>query len=217
MRLNDLIIIALNKIFILTLFGGAFLINQVSGLEELQINCIPATEKEIAIGSTNRIKIQAVKNALNNENFKIVSCSALSNVRPQPVSDEETLQGAINRAKDCLQKTESSLAIGLEAGIVFLGEQVYLCHWGAIVDRNNNIYFTNGPLILLPKEYCKDLLGGKNLEEIMLSSTGIENLGSKEGAIGVFTQNRLDREKVLTQIVKALIGQYYYYQKTQHE
>ena len=50
MKLNDIIINILNKIFILTLFGGAFLINQVSGLEELQTNCFPATEKEIAIG-----------------------------------------------------------------------------------------------------------------------------------------------------------------------
>lgn len=56
------------------------------------------------------------------------------------------------------------------------------------------------------------LLDGKNLEDIMHHSTGIESLGAKEGAIGVFTQNRLNREQVLTQIVKALIGQYYYYQ-----
>lgn len=207
----------LNKIFITILLGGILLINHVNGLEELQINGLLNTEKVIAIGSTNRIKIQSVKNALDNENFKIVSCSAESNVRPQPISDEETLQGAINRAKDSLQKMESSLAIGLEAGVVFLQEQIYLCHWGAIVDNNNNIYFTNGPLILLPKEYRTDLLNGKNLEEIMHNSTGIENLGSKQGAISVFTQKRLDREQVLTQIVKALIGQYYFYQKTQHE
>ena len=104
------------------------------------------------------------------------------------------------------------MAIGLEAGVVFLKNQVYLCHWGAIVDRNHNTYFTNGPLILLPSEYQEPLLNGKNLEDIMHHSTGIESLGTKEGAIGVFTQNRLNREQVLTQIVKALIGQYYHYQ-----
>jgi non-canonical (house-cleaning) NTP pyrophosphatase len=45
----------------------------------------------------------------------------------------------------------------------------------------------------------------------MHHSTGIESLGAKEGAIGVFTQNRLNREQVLTKMVKALLGQYHYY------
>jgi inosine/xanthosine triphosphatase len=133
-------------------------------------------------------------------------------VHPQPLSNEETLQGAINRANDCLDKTDSPLAIGLEAGIVFLQNQVYVCHWGAIVDRKQNTYFTNGPLILLPTEYHQNLLDGQNLEEIMHHSTGIGNLGAKEGAIGIFTQNLLNREQVLTQMVEVLIGQYRYYQ-----
>ena len=170
--------------------------------------------EKIAIGSTNPVKVQAVKNALNDETIHIVPYAALSKVRPQPLSDEETLQGAINRAKDCLEKTDAPLAIGLEAGIVFLQNQVYLCHWGAIVDRNQNIYFTNGPLILLPTDYRQALLNGQNLEDLMHHSTGIKSLGAKEGAIGIFTQNRLNREQVLTQIVKALVGQYSYYQPT---
>ncbi len=169
------------------------------------------TACEIAIGSTNPIKIQAVKNAIDNEKVRVVPCSATSKVRSQPLSDEETRQGAINRAKDCLEKTESALGIGLEAGIALLEGKVYLCHWGAIVDRNQNVYCSNGPLILLPKEFEKLLLDGQCLEDIMHRAKGIEHLGTKEGAIGVFTQNRLNREQVLTQIVKALIGQYHYY------
>lgn len=189
------------------------MINQVSGIDESRRDLV-STISEIAIGSTNPVKVQAVKNALNDEKVHIVSCSASSKVRPQPLSDEETLQGAINRAKDCLEKTASILAIGLEAGVVLLQNQIYLCHWGALADRNDNTYFTNGPLILLPPEYSKPLLQGENLEDIMHHSTGIESLGAKEGAIGIFTQNRLNREQVLTQMVKALFGQYHYYQST---
>lgn len=168
----------------------------------------------IAIGSKNRVKIEAVKNALNDENVFVIPCSAFSLVREQPLSDEETLQGAVNRAKHCLELTESDLAIGLEAGIV-LKEQVYLCHWGAIVDRQNNTYITNGPLILLPEEYRGPLLNGQSLEDLMQHTTGIENLGTKAGAIGIFTQNLLNREQVLTQMAKALLGQYRYYSASQ--
>lgn len=169
--------------------------------------------KEIAIGSKNPVKIQAVKNALNNGNIQIIPYAAVSKVRSQPLSNEETLQGAINRARDCLENTQSDVAIGLEAGVVFIEDKVYLCHWGAIADRDQNIYFTNGPLVLLPSSFCIALKEEKNLEDIMHYSTGIDNLGAKEGAIGVFTQNRLNREQVLTQIATALVGQYFYYQK----
>lgn len=166
----------------------------------------------VAVGSKNPVKVQAVKNAFLNEDITLIPCSASSNVRPQPLSDEETLQGAINRAKDCLEKTEVQLAFGLEAGVLFLNTQLYLCHWGAVVDQDRHVYFTNGPIILMPQDYQEALLAGKNLEDIMHDSTGIQSLGAKEGAIGVFTENRLNREQVLTQIVQVLIGQYRYYQ-----
>lgn len=156
----------MKNIFCLAI-GGILLVNQVNGVETKQPSISKLCKIEIAIGSTNPVKIQAVKNGLNDEDICVTPCSASSKVRPQPLSDEETLQGAINRAKDCLEKTEATFAIGLEAGVVFLQNKVYLCHWGAIVDRNQNIYFTNGPLILLPAEYGNSLLAGENLEDIM--------------------------------------------------
>lgn len=133
----------------------------------------------VAIGSTNGIKIQSVKNVLGPTDI-LIPCSAESKVRPQPLSNEETLEGALNRAKDCLEKTEATLAIGLEAGIHFLNDQTYLCHWGAIIDRSGNTYFTNSPIILLPHDYKQALLAGDTLEHLMHQSTGIENLGKKK-------------------------------------
>jgi len=190
--------------FLLTLISAAFI-----GHQAVDSN---ASMIKIAVGSTNPIKIQAVRNALSNGSMQLISCSASSNVRPQPLSDDETLQGAINRARHSLVQTDSFLAIGLEAGVVFLHDEVYLCHWAALVDRDHKTYSTNGPLILLPKDYTQDLVKGKNLDEIMHERTGIENLGSKQGAVGFFTNNNLDREQMLTQMVRVLLGQYNHYQ-----
>jgi len=169
--------------------------------------------KNIAVGSLNCVKLQAVQNAWDDPSVTITPYSVPSNVPSQPLSDEETLEGAINRALNSLMKSEADLGFGLEAGIVFIRDDVYLSHWGAIVDRSEKVYFTNGPLILLPADYREPLLRGKSLEEIMHGSTGIQKLGAKEGAIGVFTENRLNREQVMTQMVKVLIGQYFYYEK----
>ena len=168
----------------------------------------------IAEGSTNRVKIQAVKNAVADIEIDVIGYSASSNVRAQPLSEEETRHGAMNRAQETLHKTQAGIAIGLEAGVFFLNDNVYLCHWGALVDRNENRYLTNGPIFVLPNAFRKDLLAGHNLEEIMHHSTGIKNLGSKEGAIGIFTGQRINREKVLTEAVKVLLAQYDFYHQS---
>ena len=155
------------KIFICLAIGGILMTNQANCIDELQKiqACVCVTK--VAIGSINRVKIQAVKNAFNDGEIQIVSCSALSGVRPQPLSNEETLQGAINRARDCLKIDRCWIGYWFRSWGSGVGGQVYLCHWGAFVDRNQNTYFTNGPLILLPAEYLKPLLEGQNLEDIM--------------------------------------------------
>ena len=39
-----------------------------------------------------------------------------SGVSPQPFSDEETIQGAINRARAAVKETGADIGIGLEGG-----------------------------------------------------------------------------------------------------
>ncbi len=175
-------------------------------------------ELHISVGSMNSVKIQAVKNAIDPKltSVHVTGCSASSSVREQPLSDKETQTGALQRAQDCLSKDKKSdIAIGLEAGVVFSGESIYLVHWGVLVDRTQKIYMTNGPLIRLPDEYKNALLSGKTLEEIMHDTTGIVSLGSKQGAVGIFTDGFLTRQDILTVMVKVLLGQYLYSQRVQ--
>lgn len=164
----------------------------------------------VAVGSANQVKIDAVAQGLQGEDVVIISHPAASLVRDQPLSEEETIQGATNRAKECLYKTDAAVAFGLEGGILFKNGQVFLCHWGVLADRNGNVLISNSPLLRLPDEYRQGLRDGQNLDEMMAKFTGIENMGRKEGAIGFFTQNRLSRSQVLAQTVKILFGQYYY-------
>lgn len=163
------------------------------------------------MGSTNPKKIQAVKNALEGEQVFILPCSVDSQVGAQPLSDKETLQGALARANHSLQLAEADIGLGLEAGIVFLDEKIYLSHWGVLVDRSQNVYQTNAPLILLPSSYRDALLAGESLENIIHRAEGIESLGKKQGAVGLFTQNLVTREQMLTQMVQVLVGQHRFY------
>lgn len=166
---------------------------------------------KIAVGSTNRDKIKAVKNVVGEKEIDILSIAVPSGVRPQPLSEEETKQGAHYRAKECIMKGNVDLAIGLEAGVFFSGEDVYLCHFGVLLDKEKNRYVTNGPILLLPSQIKEDLLSGKDLNSILHQFSIINPYTSKADAISMFTQGRLSKEEVYTQITKTLFGQYEYY------
>jgi len=74
----------------------------------------------VAIGSKNLAKINAVKETfslLEEKNMEFISVDVPSGVSTQPFSDEETLQGALNRAKNVFEKVKPDLSVGLEGGV----------------------------------------------------------------------------------------------------
>ena len=76
----------------------------------------------LTIGSTNPIKVQAVKEVVRDYSIfngaEILSFSTPSGVSEQPLSIEEMIMGAKNRAKSAFLSCEkSSYAFGLESGL----------------------------------------------------------------------------------------------------
>ena len=75
----------------------------------------------IAVGSMNPIKIEAVAEAMASyaslAEAKIISINVSSDVSEQPRSIEETIHGAMNRAKKAYQSGEDcTLSVGIESG-----------------------------------------------------------------------------------------------------
>lgn len=74
----------------------------------------------ISIGSTNEIKISAVRELLTEYMYlkaAVICCvDVASNVSNQPVTLDETIRGAINRAKDAFQNCD--LSFGIESGLM---------------------------------------------------------------------------------------------------
>ncbi|RLG70112.1 MAG: inosine/xanthosine triphosphatase, partial [Candidatus Iainarchaeum archaeon] len=63
----------------------------------------------IAVGTTNPVKIEAVRSAIQKlwHNAKVQGIYAESGVSYQPKGDEEAIRGAINRAKSALEKLDA--------------------------------------------------------------------------------------------------------------
>lgn len=163
---------------------------------------------KILVGSKNPTKVQAVKNVF--PTAEIGDLDVFSKVSAQPFSDEETMEGAVNRARECAT-AEGCVGIGLEGGVMEIDGDMYLCNWGALVDENEEVYLASGARIPLPDEVTDQLKKGIELGEVMDEYAAKEDVRSKEGAIGIFTNEEVNREEMFTHVIKLLKGQYLFH------
>lgn len=166
---------------------------------------------KIVVGSLNPTKIESVKQVFSEE--EVVGMEVESKVAAQPFSDEETLEGAINRARECASMKKGSLGIGLEGGVMEIEDDLYLCNWGALVDQKENVFTASGARIMLPDEIKAELEKGKELGEVMDDYANKHDVSKKEGAIGVFTHNLIQREEMFGHVVRLLKGQWLFHQE----
>lgn len=169
----------------------------------------------LAAGTTNQAKLQAIYNIFN-DGANIIPCKVPSNVSEQPFSDEETIQGAINRAKNAIAETDADIGIGLEGGVNESLHGLMLCNWGALVIRefSEQPFIAGGARIVLPAYISQRLRNGEELGPVMDDFCQQENIRSHEGAIGIFTDGQVNRVEMFTQVVKLLKGQFDYANKT---
>lgn len=165
--------------------------------------------KNVYVGSMNIVKIRACREVLEPFGFQVIGKQANSNVSNQPLSDEETLTGAINRA---FNLKEGYLRIGLEAGVSYQAGILFLINYGALIDENENIYVAGGTRIPLPKPIEKLIMEDKlELSDAMEKYYQQEDIKHRNGAIGYFTEDMIKREEIFTHIVKLLYGQYLHF------
>jgi|SRR5699024_969782 len=166
---------------------------------------------KIAIGSKNPAKIEAVQDMFARD--EIISADASSKVSDQPFSDTETRQGAVNRAAGSLQAVSADIGIGLEGGVMYVDDKLYLCNWGALVTSDNVIFTGSGARVLLPKEIDNELKKGVELGDVMDDYAKRKDVRKKEGAIGIFTNDQISRKEMFVHVIKLLHGQLVYWQQ----
>lgn len=169
----------------------------------------------IAIGTKNKAKTAAVEEVLHKyfNDVEFVHYDVASGVSEQPFSDKETREGAINRAIRTREISEADLNFGLEGGVHEIDGVMYCCNWGAVVLKNGHIISSAGAQFMLPEEIAVKLRAGGELGPIMDDFTSTKDIRHHAGAIGIFTNNLVDRKQMFEHIVTLLVGQYMYYTK----
>lgn len=161
---------------------------------------------KIVLGTTNQAKRAAVVLATGQEPECVKVPSGISD---QPLSEQETIQGAINRAKNALlESTSAEIGLGLEGGLHYDEEftkQWYLLSVCAAWD-GNRLYIGKGLYFPIPNQVGERVkTEGIELKTVIDQYSGTTGTNHKEGAYGLFTNGRVTRANVFCDAVIAAL------------
>lgn len=161
----------------------------------------------IAIGSKNKAKVTAVEELLQEyphlKDAVVEAFEVASDISDQPKSLEETIRGAINRAKNAYDGHDYS--IGIESGLMEVpySRSGYMDICVAAVYDGTDSYFgiSSGWEFTDPEITRLMMKDGLNMSEAVnkVGMTIDPNIGSGQGAIGIVTKGRVDRKKYTQQ------------------
>lgn len=154
--------------------------------------------KTIVVASTNPVKCKAVLSGFQRlfpqEIWKVHSVAATSEVAHQPMSDFETRQGAINRAHNAQKfQSHADFWVGIEGGVEELNGDMLAFAWITILSKTCMGLSRSGTF-LLPKRIADMVREGIELGKADDIFFGRKNSKRENGAIGLLTQDVIDRE-----------------------
>lgn len=165
---------------------------------------------KVGIGSKNPAKIEAVRAAfaLVGYEAEVIGIEVPSGVSDQPFSDEETLKGAMNRAKAVLEAGDFDYGIGLEGGVKETLAGAFVCNWGAIAARTGEVGIGGGHQVLLPDGIVEQLKLGRELGNVIDEWIGKTDIKKKEGTIGILTKNHITRTIMFRDVVICALARF---------
>tara|TARA_B110000263_G_C15278322_1_gene496978 strand:+ start:1199 stop:1738 length:540 start_codon:yes stop_codon:yes gene_type:complete len=151
---------------------------------------------QVLVGSKNPTKINAVKKAFNaiftKKQFIVKGKSVPSGVSDQPMSEEETKKGALNRLCYLEKKYSANFYVGIEGGVDYDEGTMVAFAW---VYTSNKLLFGKGKtsLFQIPKEIQNLIESGVELGEADDIVFKRKNSKNKDGAVGILTNKNITR------------------------
>jgi inosine/xanthosine triphosphatase len=154
--------------------------------------------KKVIVASTNPVKIEAAQIGFDrmfpDESFDVQGASAPSEVSAQPMSSDETLLGATNRAENASKfVTDADYWIGIEGGIENVNEELEVFAWVVVKAANGKIGKGKTGSFFLPQKIAELVRQGVELGEADDIVFGRKNSKQANGAIGILTDDALTR------------------------
>jgi inosine/xanthosine triphosphatase len=169
----------------------------------------------VAVGSTRRPKVEAVREALaaiggalaDGAEFEVAAVDVPSGVRHTPLSRADMMTGARQRAEALVrmareQREAWKYFVGLEGGLDVIqdgGEagvrRVFLENWAYVTDCDGRGAFGQSGAIALPEALARIVVDdGVELAEAVDAFAGGRGIRDAQGAWGVLTRNVITRQ-----------------------
>lgn len=176
--------------------------------------------KHIIVASTNPVKIQSALSGFQqmfpDESFAARGLAVPSGVSTQPMTDEETLQGAFNRATIARSsEPHAAFWVGIEGGCEEKHGELWTFAW-VVVLANSPRPEGEGPGVrvgkgrtgafCLPREVAELVRQGVELGDADDRVFGRSNSKQSNGAVGLLTGDVIDRQSYyIHAVVLALV------------
>ncbi len=151
----------------------------------------------ICVGSTNQVKVEAVKKIASElmPDAEVNCVNTPSNVSEMPMSDEETISGAVNRAREALKYSGADYGVGIEGGVDDNENGMFLCAWVAVLSKDGIRGLACTGKIQLPIRIADGIRSGRELGPLMDELTGRNDVKHAEGTYGILTMGKISRSK----------------------
>lgn len=164
----------------------------------------------VAVGSRNPAKTKGTRAAFahifHRIELKAVDAAVGTSVKIQPLSLEETAEGARTRALFALNSAKADFGVGVEAGIVQIGKY-HPGHFvnlqiAAVVDSPGRISFGLSSGFPIPAKFAAKLRRDRDeLDRYAHDLTGAANVEEEHGVVYHLSGERLSRVQMTEQCV----------------
>jgi inosine/xanthosine triphosphatase len=169
----------------------------------------------VALGTKNEAKTKACisvfERAFPGEHIDVSGYSVESGVSDMPMSNDETYEGALNRALELtLLDSSADYYVGLEGGVQEGPKgRLYLLGWAAIIKAGSDLdYAGHSGGIELPDEIADKLREGAELGPLIQEMTGDEKNEIRHtlGTNGLLTNGLYSRDKEFEDAIACALG-----------
>jgi inosine/xanthosine triphosphatase len=164
---------------------------------------------KVIVASKNPAKIEAVRNAFLqafSTDIVVEGVAVSSGVSDQPMSDEETRIGALNRAMNAKALiADADFWVGVEGGVCPVAEGMEAFGWMAILGiRQRSL--SRSASFLLPPQIAHQISSGHELGPAMDVLFKEKDSKTKGGAVGLLSNGLVSRAQLYEQpLLLALI------------
>jgi inosine/xanthosine triphosphatase len=164
----------------------------------------------IAVGSTNPVKVDAVRAAFTalwpDGDWVIESCGVPSGVSDQPMSDDETRQGARSRAVQAIALREADYGIGLEGGLQQADGRWFSSGWVVAVNKDGLEGVASTIKMTVPPRLMEIIEAGAELGQACDRVFNARNTKQSAGFFGIMSKGVIARADAFADAVVAALA-----------